>query len=191
MVKGFYADVETTGLEVGKHEIVQLAYIIEYEGKPSVERNILMRPAHPENADPKALQVIGKTLQELADYPARAEGFKILMKDLESCVKRWDKIDKFTMIGQNVAFDRGFINAFMLAHGEKYHYAFFDHRMIDTLGLASAKKYFGLIDPTNMKLETLCELYSIPLKAHDALEDIRATRTLLYKLMGEKMAVAA
>ena len=43
----------------------------------------------------------------------------------------------------------------------------------------------GTIKVKNHKLETMCNYYNIPIAAHDAIEDIRATRKLHKKLMAD------
>ncbi len=67
--------------------------------------------------------------------------------------------------------------------GDKYFGAWFDNRPADLISLAVALKMRGLIDPENFKLGTLCGLFGVSLKAHDALEDVRATRAVFQKMI--------
>ena len=43
----FWYDTETTGTNKSKHSIIQMAYLLEVNGKIELERNLLMRPSKP------------------------------------------------------------------------------------------------------------------------------------------------
>lgn len=181
-MKIFYADTETTGLDPKTHEAFQLAFIIEVDGKVVCEKNIKLRPAHPERADARALEVTKKTLAELAAYPARAAGFKEFTDTLAKFVDRFDKKDKFVWVGQNPEFDVRFVRALFEEHGDKYYGSWFDSRPADLISLAVACKLKGLINPENFKLATLAAEFKIEFDAHDALADVRVTRDVWGRL---------
>lgn len=181
-MKLFYADTETTGLDYKTHEAFQLAFIIEVDGKVVCEKNIKLRPARPETADARALEITKKTLPELAGYPPRAEGFKELVKTLAQYVDRFAKADKFVWVGQNPEFDVRFVRALFDEQGDKYYGSWFDSRPADLISLAVACKIKGLISPENFKLATLAGQFGIKLDAHDALNDVRVTREVWGKL---------
>ena len=181
-MKLFFADTETTGLDPLRNEAFQLAFIIEIDGKVVCEKNIKMRPAHPENADAKALEVTKKTLAELATYPARADAFKEFSQTLAKFVDKYDKTDKFVWIGQNPEFDVRFVRALFKEHNDNYFGSWFDSRPADTITLAVAAKVKGLIKPENFKLATLAAEFGIQFDAHDALADVRATRQVWQRL---------
>ena len=181
-MKLFFADTETTGLDPLRNEAFQLAFIIEVDGKVVCEKNIKMRPAHPETADAKALEVTQKTLEELAAYPLRAQGFRELNATLAKYVDRYDKNDKFVWIGQNPEFDVRFVRALFKEHGDNYFGSWFDSRPADLISLAVASKIKGIIKPENFKLGTLAAEFGIKFDAHDALADVRVTREVWQRL---------
>lgn len=181
-MKLFYADTETTGLDPMRNEAFQLAFIIEVDGKIVCEKNIKMRPARPEMADAKALEVTKKTLAELATYPLRAQAFRELTETLAKYVDKYDKADKFVWIGQNPEFDVRFVRAFFKEHNDNYFGSWFDNRPADLISLAVAAKVKGLIKPENFKLATLAAEFGIQFDAHDALADVRVTREVWMRL---------
>jgi DNA polymerase-3 subunit epsilon len=182
-MKLFFADTETTGLDPKIHEVFQFSFIVEVGGKVVEEADLKMRPSRPEAASPEALKVTNKTLKELATYPTRAETYKQMIEILARHVDRYNKEDKFLWVGQNPSFDIPFMRAYFRECGDKFFGSWFDPRPADLISLGVALKARGLIDPANFKLGTLCELFQVPLKAHDALEDVRATRTVFQKML--------
>jgi len=56
--------------------------------------------------------------------------------------------------------------------------------VLDTWRLASWLKYCDMLpgEPKNLKLSTLCELFGIPIDAHDALGDVRANAELGFQM---------
>lgn len=182
-MKLFYADTETTGLESKIHEVFQFSFIIEIDGEIVEEADIKMRPDRPEEASPEALKVTNKTIKELKTYPKRGVAFERLVEILGRHVDRYDRADKFLWIGQNPSFDIPFVRALFREQGDKYFGAWFDNRPADLISLGVALKYRGLIDPENFKLGTLCDYFGVSLKAHDALEDVRATRAVFQKMI--------
>jgi len=182
-MKLFFADTETTGLDPKIQEVFQFSFIIEVDGKVVEEADLKMKPQRPEAASPEALKVTNKTLKELASYPPRGETYKKMIEILSRHVDRYDKEDKFLWVGQNPGFDLPFMRAFFRECGDKYFGSWFDNRPADLISLGVALKARGIIDPVNFKLGTLCELFQVPLKAHDALEDVRATRTVFRKML--------
>lgn len=183
-MKILYFDTETTGIDSKLHEIVQIAGIIEINGEIVEEFNFNAQPTNWDNISPEALAVTKKTIDDLKAYPLPGEALSALKAILEKYVDKYDKSDKFYPAGHNVTFDMEFLNAFWKKHGDKYGTgAYQNWRCLDTRILANFMIVHGLINPLTVKLEDLCKIYEIPLDAHDALNDIRATRTLHKSMM--------
>ena len=176
-MKIIYVDCETTGLYPSKNELVQLAYIVELDGHVVEEVEMKCRPEKPDISE-EALKVTGKTVEELMAYPDRKKQFKKFKKMLEKYIDPFRQADKFTWVGQNPKFDIDFLVDFFKQNKEAYFGSWFDRRAIDTIMLGQVFKYKGIWDPKNFKLGTMCEALGIELDAHDALNDIRATREL-------------
>ena len=116
------------------------------------------------------------------------------MKELENIfakyVDKYDKKDKLIMICHNYSFDFRMLYNFYNRLGNKYMGSFIDFKLnVCTLNLIKAlqvMEIFPILE--NNKLETWCKYFNIKLEhAHDALEDIRATRAL-YKNIAQTLA---
>lgn len=180
--KLFFADTETTGLDPSVHEMFQLAFLIEIDGKVVEEKDIRFRPLRPERITPEALEITRKTKEELLAYPPPAEGFRELTKALRRWVDPYDKTDKFIWIGQNPDFDVRFLRALFDSQGDRYFGSWFDRRPADLISLAVAFKSRGLFSPPDFKLATLAAQFGVRFDAHDALADVRATRDIWLRL---------
>lgn len=176
-MKKLYFDVETTGTNPKVNEIVQIAGLIEIDGKVEEEFNFNIRPTN-ENINIEALEVIGKTIEELKEYPEPRKVFEQLREILDKYIDKYDKQDKFYPAGHNVRFDLDFLQSFW-SNFDKYGSGTYQNwRALDTRVLANILVSENLIDVEDIKLETLCEFYEIEIDAHDALNDIKATRKL-------------
>ena len=87
------------------------------------------------------------------------------------------------LVGHNVKFDEGFMDALWEITGVKRPYAY--HAMC-TMGIAQVCKQLGVLDTANIKLETLVRHFSIEFGsdgAHNALADALATRLVHLELV--------
>ena len=176
--KVFWFDVETTGLNPVDHDIVQLALLIEIDDEIVESKNMLMQPFDYSTIDLEALNKQGRTVEEIKTYPNPKKVYPELISVLEKYVDRYDKTDKFHNGGYNSKFDMDFLKQYFIKNGDIYFGSWFNYRSIDPLPLLHLLDGIGHISLPDYKLETVCKHYKIPLKAHDALSDITATREL-------------
>ena len=182
-MKLFYVDVETTGKYAGKHDIIQLAYIVEIDGVVEEEGNIFMAPIDASTIDDEALKVNNSTKEQVMAYPSAREGYKQLIAVLAKYVNRYDKKDKFYPVGYNVRFDCDFISAWFRKMDDKYYGSWFWWQLVDPMSILHFMAVLGKMEPlVNYKLGTVCECYGISIDAHDALSDVKAARQLVQKL---------
>ena len=86
--------------------------------------------------------------------------------------------EKFQIVGYNTSFDIGFIKAWFKDNDAKFS-DYFTYKDIDVFALVKHLRLFGLmIDCENDKLSTVCKYFGIEIDAHDAMNDIVATREL-------------
>lgn len=182
-MKFIYVDTETTGLDPKLNAIVQLAYIVEIDGKVVEEGNLKMRPFDGAVIEDEALKVQGRTTADLASFGFAADELEKFLAMLRKHVDPYDKTDKLIWCGQNVPFDRDFVRAWFLRHGNKYFGSWFHYHHLDLLALSMAAQIAGRATFKNFKLVSVCEALGVPLKAHDALNDIRATRECILAIV--------
>lgn len=189
--KILWADVETTGLSAWKNDIIQAAFILEIDGEVVKEFDFKIKPfGEPGTVELEALKVNGKTLVEIYEEPYQdpAEAWALIANNfIEGRIGRYDRADKLVMAGYNVGFDKEFIRQGMEKSKlfDKYFFggSFFGPNL-DVMTLVAQKIILeGETLGGNHKLSDVAKYMGIPLKAHDALEDIRATRAMYYKLI--------
>ena len=182
MNKIAWIDVETTGLDPVKCDVVQVAILIEEEGNIIEEGNIFMCP-HPNAmiAD-AALQINNRTRDEIARYPLPMEGIYKFKRILETYVSPYDKRDKLFFAGYNPSFDVDMLNHAFLKNQDPYFFSWFFSCFIDVKSSVGEHFVDSDIVLPNYKLKTVCSHFDIKFKAHDAMEDIKATRELYYEL---------
>ncbi len=174
-----FVDIETTGLDPRKHEIIDIAVVrvcqIWNPGeKPRFDLiEEWSAKIHPENiatADPASLRI--------ANYTVTGWTNAISIKD--ALPEFSQKTDGAIMVAHNVAFDAGFIDTYLGKHGipNKMHY----HRL-DTVSMAYAVLH-STPDVGRYSLAELCKHFGIVNEsAHSALSDARADLELFKKLM--------
>ena len=185
MKKIFYFDVESTGFNKIKNDIVQLSGIIEVDGEVKEKFNFRCQPFDFENVEQGALDITGLTIKDLKGYEKPQEIYKKLIKMLGRYVNKFDRDDKFYPAGYNVNFDVDFLSEFFKKNGDVYYGSWFNWRLIDGLPMVHFLDYAGKINLSDHKLGTVCKHFGIDIKAHDAMSDIEATRNLLVKIRKE------
>lgn len=169
-------DTETTGLDLSKHEIIQLG-LIELELKDNGELVVLREQEHktkPYNirdADPTALKVNGFEASRWVD----SKPFYFFIPALDEI---WKKSD--LLLGQNLIFDLRFIAKEYKRYNlitPKYP------KYYDTKHMGAGLVKEGIIKSSSM--DKMCEHFNIKFKgrAHTALTDCQRTVTLWQQLM--------
>ena len=179
-----YIDVETTGLNVNKHAIIQLAYIIEIDGEVKETGSYKINPksySRKVEISSGALAISGTSIEDLETYDDSAECFAKFKKVLNSYIAVGEKL---TLVAYNAVFDLKFLQAWFNDNGSKDYGRYFTYKELDVFALV---KYLVYLDafPTlqSHTLSKMCEWAGIELEAHNALSDIIATRALQAKLL--------
>ncbi|MEJ0002264.1 MAG: 3'-5' exonuclease [bacterium] len=166
-----FIDIETTGLNVTKNEIIEIGCVIVTPDFGLVEEfDLKIKPEHIEHADPVALKVNHYHPKDWVFAYTLKEAMQIFADKVKNCI----------MVGQNVAFDSGFLEYAFIQTGIKnsMHY----HKL-DTISMVWAKLHREP-DLEHFSLRELCARFDIVNEnAHTALSDARATFELYKKLM--------
>jgi DNA polymerase-3 subunit epsilon len=166
-----FIDIETTGLDMTKHEIIEIGVVVTTPKLKIIEKfELKIKPENIENADPISLKISHYNLTDWREAGSLKDSMKIFSKKVKDCI----------MIGQNVAFDFSFLEyAFLkteLKNNMHYH-------KLDTISMAWAKLNKNK-DITHFSLRELCIYFGIENKnPHSALSDAYATYELYKKLM--------
>ena len=164
-------DTETTGLDLSKHEIIQIGIIqLKQEDygdlKSLTEQEYNIRPYNIKTASPEALKINGYNKEKWEN----SVSFKHLFQSLNDIWKNSD-----LLLGQNLIFDLRFIAKYYKRYGlEKPKFP----RYIDTKHMGSQLVTEGIMKSSSM--DSMCKHFNIKFKgrAHTALTDCQRTVTL-------------
>lgn len=182
MKKILYFDTETTGVDPSKNGIIQLSGIIEIDNEIKEEFNFRIRPFEIDEINLEALEVNNITKDQLKTFPTAQESYILIEKLFNKYIDRYDPTDKFYPAGYNVRFDLEFLSEYFIKNDNPYFGSYCNWRSIDALSIFYFLDYIGYLKLENYKLGTVCDYFKIPIKAHDAMSDIKATRSLIIKL---------
>jgi DNA polymerase III epsilon subunit family exonuclease len=166
-----FVDIETTGLNVIKHEIIEIGVVITTQKLKVIEKfELKIKPKAIENAEPISLKITHYNKTDWKEAFSSEEAMKIFSEKVKDCI----------MVGQNVSFDFSFLEyAFVknkLKNSMHYH-------KLDTISIAWAKLHKKR-NITHFSLRELCKHFGIENKnPHSALSDAYATYELYKKLM--------
>lgn len=178
-MKFLWFDTETTGTDPKVHDVIQLAGQVVIGGRVMEEFNLTCQPFDWDSITDKALEVNGKTREELRDCEPPQEMYKKIVKIFDRYVNKFDKEDKFYAAGHNINFDINFMNQFFKKNGNEYFFSYIHGAHLCTLTLAVITETIikKRIFKPNYKLSSVCECLNIELiNSHDALADITSTR---------------
>ena len=184
--KIFWLDTETTGLDPREASIIQLAGLVEVDGKLRDKVNVFMRPFEGSKIAMEALEVNRRSLPEITRFPEIQTGMRKLKAVLGKYVDKYDREDKFVPAGYNVGFDVGFLRKYFERQEDPYFGSYFFTANLDVLAYVAWEVAQNGLRVANHKLETVCGHFGIKIRSHDAMGDITSTRKLFYKLNGFK-----
>lgn len=163
-------DVETTGLMWGTHEIIQIAVIpVDSMFKPIARFVSFIKPERPQFAHPKAMEVNGLKLSELAKMPHAGQIMTAFLEWKDSLFPN----TQFGPIGHNYAsFDGNFIK---LMFGSSYDDHFW-YKVRDSSILALGLQDSGILPVTlSLSLGSLAGYFGIKANFHEAYQDALAS----------------
>lgn len=122
MNKIIFIDTETGGVNPEKAALIQLSGIIRIDKKDVEKFNFYIKPFENSEVTEKALEVQGRTLEDLKTdkYVEEKEVYKQFINILDKYIDKYDRTDKFIVAGYNVRFDVDILKAFFQRHGNKF-----------------------------------------------------------------------
>ena len=167
-----FIDVETTGLDPTRHEIVEIGVVrVRGDTLAEIDRtDVRIRPQHLDRADPSALALNGYSEGAWENATDLAEALDFVAPLLGGAI----------MAGHNVSFDRGFLDASWSRTGVRPPEM--DHHVVDTATLAWPLLACGLIPSVSLK--DLCPALGMDRgDAHRALADARCSLQVARRLL--------
>jgi len=165
-----FVDVETTGLDPHKHEILEVAAVLAYpDGDTPSFYEAKIKPERIEDAHPKALEVNGYTEEAWASARPLSMVLPELVAFMEGAV----------IGGQNTRFDVGFINASIKRLSMDLR---IDYHLVDVATLAY--EHLVPLGLGSLSLFNICKFIGIPPepRVHQALNGAERARDVYYAL---------
>lgn len=191
-------DLETSGLDESRHEVIQFAAVAVDDGWRELEALEIKVHFDASSADRQALEINGydQAVWEMsAVSPAVARGhiadFLRRHATLEKKSKRGNPYTVARLCGHNASnFDGRFLAAWFKRAEQFLPAACFE--ALDTLALARWASFVTPPGPKDHKLGSLCEWLGIEHGGqHEALADVRATVEVARRLSASMGPVAA
>jgi len=184
--KIMYVDTEATALHNGA--IIQLSGIIEINGEVKKEFNFFVKPHKGASIQQEALKITNSTEKQIFGYPDPREVKDYFESMMSEFVDKYDRDDKFILVGYNTNFDLNMLIDFYKQQGDTTLSYWFDYRhTIDIHELLKLLQFKNRIPIfKNNKLGNVCKELNIlenTNKLHDSLEDVRVTREVAKKLL--------
>jgi DNA polymerase III subunit epsilon len=193
-MKLLYFDLETTGTNFWQHGIHQISGCIEIDNVVVETFDLRVAPNPKAKVEQQALDVCSVTLEQIQAYPPMQAQFFAFSEMLAKYVNKFDKLDKFFLVGyNNASFDNQFLRAWFTqnATNEKeaqygnYFGSWFWSNSLDVLVLAGPYLLSARPVMENFQLKTVAKQVGIEVdetRLHDAQYDIELTRAI-FKLV--------
>lgn len=181
-MKKIYFDLETTGLDPEKSATHQLAMLVEIDGEVLHQIDWRIKPFEGAEISQKALAIGNVTEDSIQNYTEEKVIYKKLVNLMSKYVNRFDKRDKFHLVGYNNRFfDDRFLRAFFLRNGDSYYGSWFWADSLDVMVLASQFLMKHRHFMHNFKLGTVAQYLGIETEdelLHDGMYDVKLTKQI-------------
>lgn len=179
-MKYLFYDLETTGVKHWRNGIHQIAGIIEIDGVEIESFDIKLQPHPKALIEDEALEIGGITRSILKTYKTMVSGHLELVRKLNEHIDRFNKQDKFHLVGfNNRAFDDRFLRALFELCEDMYFGSWFWSDSLDVSVLASMLFVEKRHLMNNFKLGTVARELGVDFnedEAHNAFYDVRKTK---------------
>lgn len=183
-IKYLFCDTETSGIDPSKHGVIQIAGIIDIDGVIQETFDIKVQPFKNQLISKESMKINGLTTEDLHNHLLPQEGYDALIKVFSKYISKFDKTDKFFLVGYNSTFDDAFLRKFFINCGDEYYGSFIWWPTIDVATFAAEFLKEERSKFPNFKLSTVAKALGIAVdetKLHEALYDSILTRSIYRK----------
>lgn len=191
-----FIDVETTGLYPTKHGMWQLAAIVMdgvHSMRPLAQLSLEMCPPEShQNFSEEALEVSGKTKEEILAFPPSKDIFPLFVEFLDHQVDCYRRDDKMAFCAFNSRFDNDFVRSWFHQNNHKFFGSYFSsvHEVCVMNKFSDYLLLSGEKGPSRRNLSSVAEyLNCVPNQErhfHDARFDLKTTVNV-YCTLNSKM----
>lgn len=185
-MKYIFCDLETSGLDPSKHAVLQIAGLIDIDGEIVDEFNLHIQPFEGQTLSKESLEVNNFTFDGLRTFKKPMDAYNSLMNKFNKHVDRFNKNDKFFLVGYNSNFDDTFLRQFFKNCGDDFYGSFIWWPTIDVAAFAAEFLKEERHKFPNFKLTTVAKAFGIEVdekEAHDALYDSHLARKIYRKMI--------
>ena len=186
-MKTLFFDVETSGTDDKKNGILQLVGEVELDEVVKESFDYKMKVFPGQIIEDGELEANGFTYEQIEGFDDPFKCFLKFTKMLNKYVDRFERTDRFTLVGYNSRFDDGFLREWFLNCHEKYYGAYFYWPAIDVSNIVAVKYRKVRSQFLNFKLMTVAKTLKIEVdesKAHDAVYKTAVTKAIYQKCFG-------
>jgi len=133
----FYLDVETTGFDTKKNEVIELAFAIEIDGVIHLKMNLFLKPDRLDAIKQEALSVNRWSIDELKKLPDRQRVCNFFCETIEQYRNDYNNLNRFKIIEYSNGFDLKFMRTIYLSNDQFCKH--FGKESINVLSLAKKK----------------------------------------------------
>ncbi len=179
-MKTVWIDVETTGLNPRGDSIIEIAALYESGDTKSVFHKYCLPDAIVPATFGKIEELTGITLEYLRENGiSESQLYSEFISWLAQFIDKYNREDKAIFAAYNARFDNEFIRELFQRNGDNYFGSWFYSAPLDIMSTVMlAYKIGAMGKPENFKNATIASLMGIELKAHSAIEDIKASRQI-------------
>lgn len=178
-MKTIWIDLETTGLDYKKDTIIEFAALYENDKDKSIFHKYCKPESYPENFH-EIEELTGIKREFLEENGiSESELYNKFIEFASSKIDKFNKTDKAIFAAYNATFDDNFLRELFIRNNDFYYGSWFYSARLDIMSTIANAYRFGVFDiqPSN-KCETIAKALNIKLKAHSAIEDIKAARQI-------------
>lgn len=186
MSKLIFLDTETTGLDTNTAGLIEVAGLIDIDGKEVAAFDIKTNIYKDDVVDESALISNGVTIEEIHNYQNPRLAFAQLVKELGKYLDQYDKKDKFIALAYVADFDNRVVRKFFQKNNNQFFGSWWRNPWLDIFNLAAYVYQDTWLEFENHKLATVAKHLGIPCddcQTHNALYDATIARAIYYKMI--------